>query len=102
MGFCFISHKVMRWLTPFFIIFAMISNAFLLEYHPLYNFIFAGQLALLSIPFVDWILRRLTINIKLFRFITHFYGMNVALLAGFIKFLRGVKTSVWKPTERNQ
>jgi cellulose synthase/poly-beta-1,6-N-acetylglucosamine synthase-like glycosyltransferase len=102
LGFCFISHKVMRWLTPFFIIFVMISNMFLIGLNELYSFTFVGQLILLSIPLFDSFLKLLNINFKLFRFITHFYGMNIALLAGFIKFLTGVKSSVWQPTERNQ
>jgi cellulose synthase/poly-beta-1,6-N-acetylglucosamine synthase-like glycosyltransferase len=102
LGFCFISHKVMRWLTPFFIIFVIFSNMILTGISEVYNLIFIGQLIILFIPLFDWLLKKVKINFRLFRFITHFYGMNIALLAGFIKFLTGVKSSVWQPTVRNQ
>jgi len=34
------------------------------------------------------------------RFVTHFYTMNLALLIGLVKHIKGVKTNVWEPTKR--
>jgi hypothetical protein len=31
----------------------------------------------------------------------YFMLMNVALLAGFFKFLNGIKSNVWQPTQRD-
>jgi cellulose synthase/poly-beta-1,6-N-acetylglucosamine synthase-like glycosyltransferase len=101
-GFAFLSHKVLRWLVPFLIIISLITNVALLKYHPFYHLTLGLQVLLLLIPMVDWVLKNININLKLLRFITHFYGMNLALLVGFFNYMKGVKTSVWKPTERNQ
>ena len=47
-------------------------------------------------------LRRVGTHSRLLRFITHFYSMNAALLVGLWRFLRGVRTTVWEPTQRFQ
>ena len=101
-AFSLISHKVLRWYTPFLMIFLLIVNILLLKVHPIYELTLAGQFFLLLIVLLERILKKVGWNIKLFRFITHFYSMNLALLLGFINYFKGIKTSVWKPTERNQ
>ena len=101
-GFNFFSHKVVRWITPFLIIAAFLTNLFLIQANVFYMWIFVAQLILLLIPLLDWLLKNINVNFRFLRFITHFYGMNLALLVGFFKFITGVKSSVWRPTERNQ
>lgn len=101
-AFAFFSHKVLRWLAPFFILVSYFTNLLLIRNSNLYLITFLLQNLLLLIPLLDWLLKNININFRIFRFITHFYGMNLALLVGFFRFLTGVKTSVWKPTERNQ
>ena len=59
-------------------------------------------LASFLISLIDFLLKRINIHITFVRFITHFYGMNLALLLGFFKFVKGVKSNVWQPTQRNQ
>jgi len=102
LSFCFISHKILRWLTPIFIITALLVNCILLPLHWIYVVTFAGQLLAMIIPFKDWLLRKIGIHMKLFRFISHFYVMNLALLIGFVNYTMGVKSNIWKPTERNK
>jgi len=101
LSFSFISHKVLRWVTPFFIILLLLSNIFLLE-TTIYQLSFAGLLFSFSIPLWDTLLKKVKINISILRFITHFYSMNLALIIGFFKYLKGVKSGVWQPTKRNQ
>lgn len=100
-AFTFISHKVLRWLGPFFILFALVSSAFLIDTE-FYKWAFFLQLAALFLPVVDFILKTMNIHLRVFRFITHFYSMNIALFIGFFRFSRGVKSGVWKVTKRNQ
>jgi hypothetical protein len=101
LAFSFISHKILRWLAPVFIITALLVNLFLLPVHDIYKLTLAGQLALLVIPFVDYLLKKINLHISLFRFVSHFYVMNLALLIGLVNYMTGVKTNIWKPTERN-
>jgi hypothetical protein len=59
------------------------------------------QGGLIISPFIDYLLRKIGLHIVILRFITHFYGMNLALLAGFMKFIKGTETNVWQPTRRS-
>jgi cellulose synthase/poly-beta-1,6-N-acetylglucosamine synthase-like glycosyltransferase len=101
-AFCFLSHKVMRWIGPFFLIGALVSNAVLAIHSPFYQVLFLLQITLSFLPFVDFILKKIGIHIVLLRFVTHFYSMNLSLLIGFFKSLKGIKSNVWKPTRRLQ
>jgi cellulose synthase/poly-beta-1,6-N-acetylglucosamine synthase-like glycosyltransferase len=101
-AFCFVSHKVLRWLGPFFILGAFVSNAILASHSTFYLALFGSQLCVTILPLLDFIARKIGIHIVLLRFATHFYTMNLSLLIGFIKLIKGVKTNVWKPTKRLQ
>jgi cellulose synthase/poly-beta-1,6-N-acetylglucosamine synthase-like glycosyltransferase len=102
LAFCFLSHKVMRWLGPLFLLFAFLSLALLATASPFHAFLLAGYSALLLVPVLDNLLKKLNLHIPLFRFITHFLSMNLALGIGMLSYLKGVKTNVWQPTKRHQ
>ena len=101
LSFSFISHKVLRWIIPFFIILILICNIFLLD-SLIYQLSFVGLLFSFTIPLWDTLLKKAKINISILRFVTHFYSMNVALIIGFFRYIKGVKSGVWQPTKRNQ
>lgn len=96
-SFAFWSHKVLRWLTPFLLITAFISTYFLMFHDAYFKILFLLQLFGFVTPVLDWLLR---INIPLMRFVSHFYLMNLALLRGFIIYMKGVESNVWQPTKR--
>ncbi|MCK5775624.1 MAG: glycosyltransferase [Bacteroidales bacterium] len=100
-AFTFLSHKVLRWLGPFFIIIAFFSSLFLLTI-PIYQLAFSFQIALMLLPLLDFSLREVNIHNSVLRFITHFYSMNLALFIGFFRFMKGVDSGIWKVTKRNQ
>lgn len=100
-AFAFLSHKVIRWLGPLFILLAIVSIPFLMNIY-LYQFIAMAMGVVFLIPLFDYLLRSVGINFKLFRFVTHFFSMNIALMLGFFKYLKGVESNVWQPTQRNQ
>jgi cellulose synthase/poly-beta-1,6-N-acetylglucosamine synthase-like glycosyltransferase len=102
LAFAFFSHKILRWLGPFFIALAFVSALILAGQTLFYKIMFVGQLAVLLMPAIDWLLKKIQINIPLLRFVSHFYVMNLALLTGFFNYVKGVKTNVWKPTQRYQ
>ncbi len=103
LAFGFLSHKVLRWFGPFFIIFAVLTSTFLSFQG---NLIYLALLSLLAIwliliPMLDTLLRNLGMNVLLFRNITYFNKMNLALLEGFFTYLKGVQSNVWQPPKRN-
>lgn len=102
LSFCFISHKVIRWFVPFFILLAFITNLVIINKHWIYLIGLSLQLAIYIIPIIDVLLRKIKIDIVILRFVTHFINMNLALFTGFIKYAKGIKTNVWEPTTRNQ
>lgn len=98
--FIFISHKVIRWLGPHLLIMILLLNLILAGNSGFYRTLFALQLMLFIIPFIDLLLRKINIHIIILRFVTHFFAMNIALLSGFLKSLSGKKTDIWQPTRR--
>ena len=97
-AYSFISHKILRWLTPFFLILLFLVS-FLLSFDSFFFQVLALVqcvlfLCPLAIPYLKWMKPAL--------FIAHFYNMNLALLIGFFRYLKGVKSSVWQPTPRSK
>lgn len=102
-AFAFFSHKILRWLTPFFIVAIMIIAGFLAFSGSAFYlfFVCCGLLFLLFIPFLNFFLAKyFKIEVRLFRFIAYFNAMNLALLLGFFKYIKGVKNNIWQPTQR--
>ncbi len=101
LSFSFISHKILRWLSPFFIVFIAFSGLFLLDLK-IYFYLYICFILSFSLPIIDFFLKKINIHINLLRFASHFIFMNIALMVGFFRFLKGVKSGIWKPTKRNQ
>lgn len=103
-SFSFLSHKVLRWLSPFFIIGALASGILNFSSATIdLNFvIIAASLIVASLVMLDLIFMRVGVHIKLLRYLTHFTTMNAALLIGFFKYLKGNSNGIWNRTERLQ
>lgn len=96
-GYAFLSHKVFRWITPFMLMICFFTSFALMFHSPIFIYIFLLQLAGFVTPVIDWLLN---INFSLLKFISHFYLMNLALLKGFVIYMKGVDSNVWQPTKR--
>ena len=101
-SFSFWSHKIFRWITPFLLLGMLGSSIYLAFNLKLFYYIVLGEFLIILITFAEILLNQLKVNIKVLRFLTHFFSMNLALFLGFFKFIFGIKTNVWKPTERFQ
>ena len=101
-GFCFWSHKVIRWMGPFLLIMAFNTSYLLSLSHAAFLPVVYLQLGLSLSPIIDWVFKKIGLHLKLLRFVSHFYLMNLALLKGFFIFKKGIKSSIWEPTKRNQ
>lgn len=102
LGILLISHKLLRWLGPVFIIGILGTSLYLSLSGLLFYKLICYLLIVwfLLIPIFDYIFSALGWHIKLLRSISYFNLMNVALLAGFFKFITGVKVGIWERTER--
>lgn len=101
-AFCFLSHKVLRWLGPILLLLALVSTITLSFQRVFFHWVLIAFIVMLAIPLVDFIWKSIKIHISPLRFVTHFFSMNLALLVGLIKYFKGVKSNVWQPTQRNQ
>jgi len=98
----FISHKVLRWMAPFIWMILLPATILLASKSIFFTLILYLQLIFIILPPLDLLLRRIGLNIVPLRFFTHLFLMNLALIAGFIKYLNGVESGIWVPTKRFQ
>ena len=101
-GVALLCHKVLRWFTPFLAFFSFGAAALLAASGNIYSaFTMLVIVVLLLLP-LDYVLMKRNMHTGILRFINHFVMMNIALLAGFIEYSKGIKSNVWQPTKRNQ
>ena len=107
LAFAFFSHKVLRWWTPFFLLAgAAAAGGLLLATGPPYNHwpglaffvLLGGGAALIG---ADALLQPLGVHWRPARYLRYFFAMNVALLVGCWRYLTGITTNVWQPSQRN-
>jgi cellulose synthase/poly-beta-1,6-N-acetylglucosamine synthase-like glycosyltransferase len=90
-GTLFLMHKVLRWLTPHLYLLAIVAGLFTSQW-------LVTSIVLIGLPVSQFILMYFGLATPL----AYFYAMNAALFIGFLRYLKGVKSSVWQPTKRNQ
>ena len=92
------SHKMMRWLVPWFMALALYANCFLLK-NNFYVLTFFIQIAGLGIYLAASRQPSLRNN-SLIKLIYFFYQVNLALAHAAIKFVTGTRMTTWKPSAR--
>ena len=91
------SHKVLRYLCFLFLIFAFITNCFLLEEGIIYVIFLILHIFAILITFLLPFLERRSIDILPIRFINYFFLLNMACAHAFLKFISGKKQILWTP-----
>ena len=102
LAFNFISHKVLRWLGPLFIVtFTLLGLILGLSGNLFYFTLFLiSTLTIIAIPLFDFYLEGLGVHNRYLRFLRYFVVMNIAIVKGFIRFLKGIKSGAWDPPKR--
>jgi cellulose synthase/poly-beta-1,6-N-acetylglucosamine synthase-like glycosyltransferase len=99
-SFVFLSHKVLRWSSPLLLALFFMTTVILSGHSDFYLCLAAVQLIFLILSALDLLPGWHGKKVRYLRFITQFLMMNVALAAGFVKALRGIKSGIWEPTKR--
>jgi len=94
--FNILSHKILRWLVPFFLIVALILNAFLLD-QTLYLATMLIQVLFYASALLGFLLSRQGRGIALLRIPFYFCMVNSACLVAILKVCRGQKMLTWQP-----
>jgi cellulose synthase/poly-beta-1,6-N-acetylglucosamine synthase-like glycosyltransferase len=97
-----LSHKLLRWLTPFLLLLLFLCNLFLLQ-----HFIFKLTLLIELFSFfiaLSYLLflvnKKLTGLLSLMESIFYFYLVNLAILLAWAKFILGKREIIWEPSKR--
>jgi glycosyltransferase involved in cell wall biosynthesis len=98
-AFLLISHKVLRWTAPLFLVAALLSALFLAR-SPFYLAAFAAQVlfylaALAALIHIGGIDRSLPGKVALY-----FSSSNAAVLMAWVQYARGVRQELWTPSQR--
>lgn len=99
-SFQLVSHKILRWMVPFFLVLLFVSNALLLN-APLFRMVFVLQLTFYGLTGIAAVLplQKLwkPLNMPLY-----FCTLNVAALLSFLGLFRGKKYVVWETVRSSQ
>lgn len=99
-GFAFLSHKVLRWLTPFLFLINLVCCVFLVSNFSWMAYILVVGLFILLAPLLNTLLEKMGIKVKPLISMSHFVVMNRALFVGFVRYRKGVTSSVWQPVRQ--
>ncbi len=105
LGFLYFSHRVLRWtLSPLGFILAFVSNAIIFfgTGELIYKILFIGQLVFYAMALVAAFFTLKTGIFKLFRLAYYFVFMNLSVVQGFLRFLRGKQPAAWEKAKRSQ
>ncbi|CAN5596296.1 glycosyltransferase family 2 protein [soil metagenome] len=95
----FFSHKILRWVCPFFMIGLVISNLLLLD-RPVYRALAIAQVAFYAISAIAGWLPTSFRALRPLRLTTMFTAMNAALFVGFFRWLFVGGSGAWRRTQR--
>lgn len=96
--FSFISHKLLRWLAPHFMLVIFITPLFLLHRIDML-ILFICQIMFYTVSLVAWFNRKKNLH-KLLYIPMYFTVMNIALFWGFVRYFNKNTKSIWKKAER--
>jgi len=98
--FAFISHKLLRWLVPLFMI-AMLSANLLLAGKAFYGSTLLFQGLFYAAALLGTVLPKLTGILKILAIPRYFIAMNIAILIGLARFLTGRQEVTWLKASRH-
>jgi cellulose synthase/poly-beta-1,6-N-acetylglucosamine synthase-like glycosyltransferase len=99
LGFALLSHKVARWLCPFFLIGAMVSSLFLWN-RPFFRAFVIALIAVTVAATYSAVVPARHKALRPLRLVAMFGAMNVALMIGFWRGFTGRQQGAWRRTLR--
>src|SRR5712691_7203403 len=96
-----LSHKVMRYAVPLFLIAILAASGILARYSMLYSIVFVAQLGCYLSALGAWMLERAGVHSRMLALPQYFVLSNLAALIGFYQFLRGERYAHWEPNRES-
>jgi len=95
LSYVFWSHKALRWLSPFLLLLAFTAAWAGSNEYTWLRWAAWGMSTAIGLAGIDLVLQPLGISNRFMRFLSHFVLMNVALMLGFVDFIRGNRQVHW-------
>ena len=92
-----ISHKLLRYAVPFFLLLIFISTLALTFFSEIYALVFVLQIVFYTIALVGWFFEKSGKKLGIAAIPLYFVLANLASLIAFYKFLRGERYARWEP-----
>lgn len=94
-----LSHKLCRWLVPFGMITAFVSNAFLTMSSHWYAVLFLIQAAFYSVAFGGIVWKPL-LRLPIIKLASFFLLVNVSIFQAWVRYWSGERLVTWEPSKR--
>jgi cellulose synthase/poly-beta-1,6-N-acetylglucosamine synthase-like glycosyltransferase len=97
------SHKLLRWLSPFFLVLLFLLSIALFRVHLFFllTLVFAFSSVFLAVIYLLFsINRRPPRTLNLIEPVFYFYLVNIAMLLAWVKFVLGQREIMWEPSKR--
>lgn len=101
-SFVYVSHRVIKWIVPFLMITAFVSNLLLASSAPVYMLLFACQAAVYAailIYYAAFVRRNKQTKNKLIKVVSilfYFVSVNISLLIGFFRYISKQQKTMWE------
>ena len=98
-AYILLSHKLVRWLVPLFLLLAFLTNLLLLD-SIIYSSVFVLQVIFYLFAYLAW-KGIFKIGEKIYGKIPlYFCSANLAIVYGWVQFISGARQEIWEPTKR--
>jgi cellulose synthase/poly-beta-1,6-N-acetylglucosamine synthase-like glycosyltransferase len=94
-----VSHKLFRWLVPFFLLFLLLANIYALSESEFYLFFLIVQIVFYSVAGAVYLFPSLN-KIRVFRVPSFFCLANLSVLVAWFEIMVGKTHFVWEPSQR--
>jgi cellulose synthase/poly-beta-1,6-N-acetylglucosamine synthase-like glycosyltransferase len=99
-AFELVSHKLMRWLVPFFLLAMFGANAVLAVASPFYAVVLAAQVVFYGLALAAFVGLEALGRLMPVRVSVYFTTVNLATLSAWGKFALGARQELWSPSRR--
>ncbi len=93
------SHKIMRWMVPWFLFGLFLASILLNSVHPVYAIILILQIMFYGLVFVGAIVPGLR-QISIIKIPFYFIEVNIAIAHAMLAYILGKRITVWTPSKR--
>lgn len=100
LAYAFFSHKVTRWSLPFLLLLTFILSYSLALYSFTVALFFSLQVLFYFLAGVGFVFSKLKIQVSIFSLPYFFVVSNIAVVVGYIRFMKKKHSVIWTSTER--